>query len=305
MNAPSPHGEKTKCGFLALIGAPNAGKSALLNALMGGKVSIVSPKVQTTRTRITGILTRDNVQAVFIDTPGLFKPRRRLDRAMVAAAHDARDTADIVAIVADITRKDVLSTISKIAGKIDMENRRTILILNKIDLFDRKKILPMLAKISDTYKFETVFLISATNGSGLADVREYFFKNLPEGPFHYDPDQASDQPDAILAAEITREKLFMRLHEELPYGLHVETVTFEPEGDSIRIQQNIIIREERHKGMVIGKGGSMLKLIGQMAREELEHMFKHRIHLFLEVVVREDWDERAEMISGMGLDPSA
>lgn len=295
----------TRCGFVALIGAPNAGKSALLNALVGGKLSIVSPKVQTTRTRITGILTRDNAQAVFIDTPGLFKPRRRLDRAMVAAAHDARDSADIVALVADVSRKDVLSTIAKIAAKIDFEHRKAILILNKIDLIDRKKLLPLLAKINDGFKFETVFLIAATNGSGVADVREYLLKNLPEGPFHYDPAQTSDQPDAILAAEITREKLFMRLHEELPYGLHVETVEFESENNGITIRQIVILAEERHKGMVIGKGGAMLKLVGQMAREELEHIFGTRVHLFLEVVVRADWDERTDVISGMGLDPSA
>lgn len=295
----------TSCGFVALIGAPNAGKSALLNALIGGKVSIVSPKVQTTRTRVTGILTRGDAQAVFIDTPGLFKPRRRLDRAMVAAAHDARDTADIVAVVADVSRKDVLSTISKITGKVNAQNRKIVLVLNKIDLIDRKKLLPLLGVINDKFKFDSVFLIAATNGSGVDDIRDYLIKNLPEGPFHYDPAQASDQPDAILAAEITREKLFMRLHEELPYGLHVETVEFESENDSVTIRQIIIISQARHKGMVIGKSGSMLKLVGQMAREELEHIFSCRVHLFLEVVVREGWDERTEVISEMGLDPSA
>ena len=295
----------TTCGFVALIGAPNAGKSALLNALIGGKVSIVSPKVQTTRTRITGILTRDEAQAVFIDTPGLFKPRRRLDRAMVAAAHDARDTADIVAVVADVSRKDVLTTVAKITDKVNAEGRKVVLILNKIDLIDRKKLLPLLSTINAKHKFDTVFLIAATNGSGVADVREWLIKNLPEGPFHYDPKQASDQPDAILAAEITREKLFMRLHEELPYGIHVETVDFESEKDSVTIRQTIITHEDRHKGMVIGKSGSMLKLVGQMAREELEHIFGCRVHLFLEVIVREGWDERTDVISGMGLDPSA
>jgi GTP-binding protein Era len=297
----------THCGFIALIGAPNAGKSSLLNSLMGGKISIVSPKVQTTRTRVLGIITENETQAVFMDTPGIFKPRRRLDRAMVAAAHDARDGADIVVLVVDISRKDVIQTIGKLLDRMPGrgEGRKIVLVLNKIDLFDRKKLLPLIAEISKKHKFDAVFMIAATRNDGIADLRKYLLSHLPEGPFHYDPDSKSDQPDAILAAEITREKLFHRLHEELPYGLHVETTDFESQDDgSVRIVQEIIIAEPRHKGMVIGKGGAMLKLIGQMAREELEQIFNCRVHLFLEVIVRESWDENTSVISGMGLDPS-
>lgn len=298
----------TRCGFIALIGAPNAGKSALLNALVGEKVSIVSPKVQTTRTRVLGILTKDQTQAIFIDTPGIFKPRRRLDRAMVAAAHDARDGADIIAIVADVERKDCAQTVSKLIERMPPlgANRALILVLNKIDLITRQKLLPLVAKLNEQHPFAATFLISATKNDGIKDLRAWLINHLPEGPFHYDSQALSDAPDSLLAAEITREKLFMRLHEELPYGLHVETQSFEIQPDqSIRITQNIIISQTRHKGMVIGKNASMLKLVGQMAREELEQIFDARVHLFLEVVVREDWDERSETLSGMGLDPNA
>lgn len=297
----------TRCGFIALIGAPNAGKSSLLNSLIGDKISIVSPKVQTTRTRVLGIVTEGEAQAVFIDTPGIFQPRRRLDRAMVAAAHDARDGADIVAFVVDISRKDCLSTLSKLLNRMPPGDERPMaLVLNKIDLIDRKKLLPLLAEVSKKHNFAATFLIAATRNDGIKDLLNWLMKNLPEGPFHYDTDSKSDQPDSLLAAEITREKLFMRLHEELPYGLHVQTDDFEEQADgSIRIAQRIIISESRHKGMVIGKGGEMLKLIGTMAREELEKIFGCRVHVFLEVQTRENWDENTSMISEMGLDPRA
>jgi GTP-binding protein Era len=297
----------TTCGFIALIGAPNAGKSCLLNSLVGDKVSIVSPKVQTTRTRVLGILTEGQTQAIFIDTPGLFKPRRRLDRAMVAAAHDARDDADVVAVIADAARKDCADTVRKIVRNIqNPAHRQIILVLNKIDLIDRKKLLPLVAQLNAATPFAATFLISATRDDGVADLRKWIFSHLPDGPFHYDAEAATDTPDAIMAAEITREKLFLRLHEELPYGIHVETNEFEVQRDkSIRITQTIITNEDRHKGMVIGKGGAMLKLIGQLAREELEKIFNTRIHLFLDVIVRDGWDERSEIISEMGLDPDA
>lgn len=298
----------TRCGFIALIGAPNAGKSCLLNALVGGKVSIVSPKVQTTRTRVLGIVTEDGTQAVFIDTPGIFRPRRRLDRAMVAAAHDARDEADIVAIVADAARKDCAETVAKLASRVPGldAGRKVALVLNKIDLIDRKKLLPLVAGITARHPFAATFFISATRDDGVKDLRKWIMENLPEGPFHYDPEALTDTPDAILAAEITREKLFLRLHEELPYGVHVRTETFETQRDgSIRIAQTIVTNEARHKGMVIGKGGTMLGLVGQLAREEMESIFSARVHLFLDVVVRDAWDEKAETISEMGLDPNA
>jgi GTP-binding protein Era len=297
---------ETRCGFVALIGAPNAGKSCLLNALVGGKVSIVSAKVQTTRTRITGIITEKDSQIIFIDTPGIFKPRRRLDRAMVAAAHEARDGADIVALVADVSRKDVVHTVEKLLDRMPgAQHRQIILILNKIDLTTHAKLLPLLAQLNEAHKFDAVFMISATRNDGVADIKSWILNHLPEGPFHYDPEDKSDQPDALLASEITREKLFNRLHEELPYGLHVETTDFKVKKDGIRIEQTIFISESRHKGMVIGKSGSMLKLVGSMAREELQQIFGTNVQLFLEVAVREGWDEKSEVLSGMGLDPSA
>lgn len=297
---------QTRCGFVALIGAPNAGKSCLLNSLVGSKVSIVSPKVQTTRTRVLGIVTEGDAQAVFIDTPGLFKPRRRLDRAMVAAAHDARDDADIVVVVADTARKDCAQTVSKIMRHIDTQQRPVALALNKIDLIDRKKLLPLVTQINADHDFASVFFISATGNDGVADLKSWIFLHLPEGPFHYDPDSDTDTPDSILAAEITREKLFLRLHDELPYGIHVRTDSFETDkNDDIRITQTILTNEPRHKGMVIGKGGTMLGLVGRLAREEMESIFGARVHLFIDVVVRDGWDERTETISEMGLDPGA
>ena len=218
----------TRCGFIALIGAPNAGKSCLLNALIGDKISIVSPKVQTTRTRVLGIVTKGQAQAIFIDTPGLFKPRRRLDRAMVAAAHDARDEADIVAVVADAAKKDCAETVKKIVSRIPSADKRKIaLVLNKIDLVDRKKLLPLVAELNKFHPFSATFMVAATKSDGIAGLEKWIFEELPEGPMHYDPDAVTDTPDAILAAEITREKLYIRLHEELPYGLHVITDSFE------------------------------------------------------------------------------
>ncbi|NBX66941.1 MAG: GTPase Era [Proteobacteria bacterium] len=297
----------TRCGFIALIGAPNAGKSCLLNALIGDKISIVSPKVQTTRTRVLGIVTKNDAQAVFIDTPGLFKPRRRLDRAMVAAAHDARDEADIVAVVADAARKDCLETVKKIVSRIPSADKRKIaLVLNKVDLIDRKKLLPMVADLNKFHPFAATFMVAAIKNDGIEGLEKWIFEQLPEGPMHYNPDTVTDTPDAILAAEITREKLYLRLHEELPYGLHVMTDSFEKRADgSIEIRQTIITNEARHKGMVIGKAGAMLKLVGSLTREELQQIFDTRIHLFLDVVVKDSWDERGEVISEMGLNPDA
>lgn len=305
MTDPKPEDIK-RSGFVALIGAPNAGKSCLVNALCGTKISIVSPKVQTTRTRVLGIMTEGDAQAVFVDTPGIFQPRRRLDRAMVAAAHEARDDADIVALIADASRKDCLQTIGKLLGRMHTEGRTIALVLNKIDLIDRKKLLPLLATLSTKYDFAATFLISATRSDGVKDMLNWVLKTLPEGPCLYDPEIAGDMPERVLAAEITREKLFLRLHEELPYGVHVETVNFEDyDNGSVKIDQVIVLSEKRHKGMVIGKDGSMLKLVGGLARTELEALFERRVHLFLDVIVREGWDEKSETISEMGLDPNA
>lgn len=295
----------TRCGFVALIGAPNAGKSELVNKLTGQKVSIVSPKVQTTRTRVLGIVTENSVQSIFVDTPGLFKPRRRLDRAMVAAAHNARDEANIIALIIDTSRKDCIETATKLSSRLPQNaDQKRILILNKVDLIARDKLLPITAAINERFDFDATFMISALKGSGVPDFLAWVQKTLPEGPYLYDEDIASDTPDRILASEIVREKLYLRLHEELPYGLQVDTEKFEEREDgSVTINCVITTSEPRHKGMVIGKGGAQLKIVGQLAREELEHIFERRVHLFLDVVVRQGWDESHEVISQMGLDP--
>ncbi|HEY8964560.1 MAG TPA: GTPase Era [Alphaproteobacteria bacterium] len=295
----------TKCGYVALIGAPNAGKSELINKLTGQKISIVSPKVQTTRTRVLGIVTDKNVQAIFIDTPGLFKPRRRLDRAMVAAAHTARDEADIIALIVDVGRKDAAETATKLASRIpENAGQQKVLILNKIDLIARDKLLPLTATLNDRFAFDATFMISALKGSGVSDFLAYVQKTLPEAPYLYDEEIASDTPDRILAAEIVREKLYLRLHEELPYGLQVKTEKFDERDDkTIAIYCQITTSEARHKGMIIGKGGAQLKIVGQLAREELEHIFETKVHLFLDVAVQEGWDESREEILQLGLNP--
>jgi len=295
----------TRCGYVALIGAPNAGKSELVNKLTGQKISIVSPKVQTTRTRVLGIVTENDVQSIFIDTPGLFKPRRRLDRAMVAAAHMARDEANIIALIVDCARRDAVENATKLASRIpENKDQKIVLILNKIDLIARDKLLPMTAAINSRAKFDATFMISALKGSGVGDFLAYVQKNLPKGPYLYDEELASDTPDRILASEIVREKLYLRLHDELPYGISVDTENFEERGDgSVAVGCVIITSEPRHKGMIIGKQGARLKMIGQLAREELEHIFERRVHLFLDVRVREGWDEEREAIALLGLNP--
>lgn len=297
----------TKCGSVALIGAPNAGKSELVNKLTGQKISIVSPKVQTTRTRILGIVTENDTQCIFIDTPGIFKPRRRLDRAMVAAAHNARDESEIIALIVDVSRKDSIEVASKLAARTEPSaNQKRILILNKIDLIARDKLLPITAAINTAHHFDRTFMISALKGSGVKDLLAWVQKEMPEGPYLYDEEQASDTPDRILAAEIVREKLYLRLHDELPYGITVTTDTFDERDDgSIAISCTIHTNEPRHKGMIIGKGAQTLKIIGGLARTELDDIFETKTHLFLDVVVSKNWDEAHETLSDMGLDPHA
>lgn len=293
-----------RCGYIALIGAPNAGKSELVNKLTGQKISIVSPKVQTTRTRVLGIVTENNAQCIFIDTPGIFKPARRLDRAMVASAHNARDDADIIALIVDASRKDCLDTVDRLCARtIPRGDQKRILILNKIDLLKRDNLLPLTAAIAAKHTFDAVFMISALKNNGVADLLSWAQSNIPEGEYTYDEDLASDTPDRILAAEIVREKIYLRLHDELPYGIAVTCDDFEEREDGeYAIRCTIHTSQARHKGMIIGAGGQTLKIIGTLAREELTHLFETPTHLFLEVTVTQKWDEKHETLNEFGFD---
>ncbi len=294
-----------RCGFVALLGAPNAGKSTLLNRLVGAKVSIVTPKVQTTRTRVLGIAMRGDAQIVFVDTPGIFQPKRRLDRAMVAAAWAGAADADIVVLLVD-AQKGVTHDARRIVEGLQKAGRKAILALNKIDLVKRDKLLELAATLNETGIFTDIFMISAETGDGVEDLAETLVGRLPEGPWLYPEDQLSDMAERQLAAEITREKLFLKLRQELPYALTVETEEWEDKTDgSVRIAQIIYVQRDTQKSIVLGKGGQMIKAVGAAAREELEGMLGCRVHLFLFVKVREKWGEDPERYRDWGLDYDA
>lgn len=294
--------ETTSCGFVALIGAPNAGKSTLLNSLVGAKVAIVTHKVQTTRTRITGIGMHGNAQLVFIDTPGIFEPKRRLDRAMVSAAWKGSQDAETTLLLVD-AQKGVTEDYERIVAGLKKANRSAILIINKIDGMRRDSLLAFVKELNDGFDFSETFLISALTGDGVSDLKAHLAGLAPEGPWMYPEDQIADVTLRLLASEITREKVYLRLHDELPYHTTVETEKWEERPDgSVRIEQVIHVQRETQKGIVIGKGGSMLKLLGQMAREEMEAEFGHRVHLFLHVRTTERWAEDRGMYRDMGLD---
>lgn len=296
------HTSATKCGFVALIGAPNAGKSTLTNALVGAKVAIVTHKVQTTRSRITGIGMHGQTQLVFIDTPGIFAPKRRLDRAMVQAAWQGSEDAERTVLVVD-ARKGLTEDVEKIIASLKAAGRKAILALNKIDQMKRDSLLAIAHAFGETDAFSDVFMISALTGDGVEDLKGFLAEQAAEGPWMYPEDQISDMTLRLLAAEITREKVFLRLHEELPYASTVETEKFEERKDgSFRIEQVIHVGRETHKGIVIGKRGAMLKTIGQLAREEMEDAFDCKVHLFLHVRVTERWSEDREHYEGLGLD---
>lgn len=299
---------RSRAGFVALIGAPNAGKSTLLNGLVGAHIAIVSPKVQTTRTRMTGICMAGDTQLAFIDTPGIFAPRRRLDRAMVAAAWTAIEGADAVVLVVDAERaahapERLDPESAEIISGLRSRKCRAVLVLNKIDLVPRESLLAVAAAHDAALAFERVFMVSAKNGDGVADLKTWLATAMPEGPWLYPPEQLSDVPMRLLAAEITREQAFLQLHQELPYGLAVETDRWEERDDgSARIDQTILVARETHKRMVIGKGGAKVRGIGEAARHKLEDMLERRVHLFLHVKVKPDWMERAEHYREIGLD---
>jgi GTP-binding protein Era len=279
----------TRCGFVALIGAPNAGKSTLLNRLVGAKISIVTPKVQTTRARVRGIAMAGASQIIFVDTPGIFAPRRRLDRAMVQAAWRGVADADIVALLVDAAR-GLDADVMRILEGLGQTGRPAILALNKIDRVGRDALLPVTGQLDAAGRFDDVFMISALTGDGVDTLRSHLAANLPEGPWLYPEDQLSDMPERLFAAEVTREQLFLQLRQELPYALTVETEQWRDRPDgSARIDQLIYVRREGHKGILLGKGGQRIKAVGQAARSELERMLDRRVHLFLRVKVRENW----------------
>lgn len=291
-----------RCGFVALLGAPNAGKSTLLNRMVGAKVSIVTPKVQTTRTRVLGIAARGGTQLIFVDTPGIFQPRRRLDRSMVAAAWAGAADADIVVLLVD-AEKGLNEDVRRIVEGLETAGRKAILALNKIDLVKRETLLSLSATLNESGVFTDTFMISAANGDGVEDLADLLAERLPEGPWLYPEDQLSDMAERQLAAEITREKLFLQLRQELPYALTVETEEWEDRADgSVRISQVIYVQRDSQKSIVLGKGGKMIKTVGAAAREELEAMLDCRVHLFLFVKVREKWVDDPERYRDWGLD---
>ncbi|MFZ0494789.1 MAG: GTPase Era [Methylocella sp.] len=292
----------TSCGFVALIGAPNAGKSTLINWLVGTKISIVSRKVQTTRSAVRGIALEGKAQIVFVDTPGIFAPKRRLDRAMVAAAWGSTGDADAAALLVDV-RRGIDAEVDAILGRLPQIAARKILVLNKIDTVEPPQLLELAARLNHALPFAQTFMISALRGHGAAKFKQELAALMPPGPWLYPEDQVSDMPLRLLAAEITREKLFERLHDELPYSSTVETELWQdmPDG-SARIEQTIYVLREGHKKIVIGEGGRAIKAIGTAARKEIIEAAGQRVHLFLFVKVREHWADDPERYREMGLD---
>ena len=292
----------TRCGLVALIGAPNVGKSTLVNALVGSKVTIVSPKVQTTRMLVRGIAIEGAAQIILVDTPGIFTPRRRLDRAMVTAAWSGAHDADLVCVLVDATRGLNDETGALFAKLADVRQPK-ILTLNKVDAVEKPRLLALAAEANARVPFAATFMISALRGDGVADVRRWLADHLPPGPWLYPEDQIADAPSRSLAAEITREKLYLRLHQELPYQSTVETEVWrELKDGAVRIEQTIYVERESQRKIILGKGGRTIKAIGAEARRELAEIFERPVHLFLFVKVRERWAEEPERYREMGLE---
>ncbi|MCC6468763.1 MAG: GTPase Era [Alphaproteobacteria bacterium] len=294
----------TRCGFIAVLGAPNAGKSTLVNRLVGAKVSIVSPKVQTTRTRVTAIGMVGSAQIVFLDTPGIFQgPRKRLERAMVDAAWRSTKDADVLLLVVDAARKRIDPDTRQILDALKAKGLKAVLALNKIDLVRKDTLLAKADALYQSGAVSDVFMISATEGDGVDALKSHLVARLPEGPWHYPEDQLTDMPERLLAAEITREKLFLRLYQEMPYSIAVETETWEEFKDgSAKVSQVIYVERDSQRPIVLGKGGATIKAIGEAARMELQDILGRKIHLALRVKQREDWSESRELFRDWGLE---
>ncbi len=290
----------TRCGFVALIGAPNAGKSTLTNALVGAKVTIVSRKVQTTRSLVRGIAIEGKAQLVLIDTPGIFAPRRRLDRAMVTSAWGGAHDADLVALLID-AKKGIDEEAAAILARLGEVRQSKVLVLNKIDAAPKPALLALSAELNARMPFAATFMLSALSGDGVADLKAWLAEHAPAGPWHYPDDQITDAPLRSLAAEVTREKLFDRLHQELPYQSTVETDLWKEKGGAVRIEQTIYVERESQRKIVLGKGGQTIKAIGADARKEIAALIEQPVHLFLFVKVREGWGEDPERYREMGL----
>jgi GTPase len=290
------------CGLVAVVGAPNAGKSTLVNALVGQKVAIVSPKAQTTRTRLMGIAIEGEAQILLLDTPGIFAPKRRLDRAMVAAAWGGAQDADLILLVIDaktgfsVRMEEMLDTLK---GRAETK----WLVLNKVDITPKDELLSLTARLTERLKFDEIFMVSATTGDGVADLKSALAARMPEGPWHFPEEQVSNATDRMLAAEVTREQLYLQLHSELPYMSAIETERYEERKDgSVAIHQQILVARPTQKAIVLGKGGARIKQIGATARAELEQLLGRKVHLFLHVKVKPDWEEDRGLYQEIGLD---
>ncbi len=294
--------KKTKCGYVAIIGAPNAGKSTLTNALVGQKITIVTHKVQTTRCRITAIALKDEAQIIFLDTPGIFTlPKSRLDRSMINAAWTGVSDADTVVLTVDATR-GLTKDVENILASFQESQRPLVLVLNKIDLIKKEKLLALAATLSARLTFSEIFMLSAEKGSGIQDFGRYIASTMPEGEWLYPEDQLADIPERLLAAEVTREKILLRCHQEIPYNITVETESFKSCSDgSVRISQIIFVVRDAHKKILIGKSGAQIKTISMLARTEMTEVFDRPVHLFLIVKVRDNWQEDPERYKQMGL----
>jgi GTPase len=295
-------GSVQRCGFVAVVGAPNAGKSTLVNALVGQKVAIVTPKAQTTRARLMGIAIEGDAQILLVDTPGIFRPKRRLDRAMVAAAWSGAQGADLVLLVVDAAR-GVSTAVGELLDRLAGQPEPKALVLNKIDLVKKESLLALAAELDARAAFERIFMVSATTGDGVADLKAALAERAPAGPWHFPEDQVSDATDRMMAAEVTREQLYRQLHEELPYDSAIETETWEDRPDgSTMIRQLILVARDSQKAIVLGKGGVRIRAIGEAARQELTQMLGRKVHLFLHVKVVRDWAEGRDIYREIGLD---
>ena len=291
----------TECGFITVIGSPNVGKSTLINALVGSKVTIVSHKVQTTRNRILGIALEGETQLILVDTPGIFEdPKRRLEKAMVKSAWDSLGDADGVMVLVDVSHKNFTDT-DRILSDLQKYQKKVVVVLNKIDLIQREELLSIAQHFSRS-EIDRIFMISALKKDGIQDIKNYWAKNLPEGPWLFPEDQLSDLPERFLAAEITREELFHRLHEELPYSLWVETDSWEEfKNGSVKIVQSIYVQREGQRSIVLGKGGGQIKAIGEAARKQLTYILERPVHLFLHVKVKAGWMDNPRLYASIGL----